>query len=687
MSMKKAQDRAAKLRSEIEEHRYRYYVLDNPSISDDAYDALFRELEQLEEQYPQLRDPNSPTQRVGAEPLEKFRSVPHSERILSLNDAFSREELKEWHERVTRLLGYNPEHHMDIKMDGLFAVLIYENGRLSLGLTRGDGYHGEDVTSNLRTIGSIPLMLRPGQDEYLYKSRVEIRGEVLIYKHDFQEINTKREQNGETLYANPRNLAAGSVRQLDPKLAAARPLMFHAHRVVTEQPLETLHEEYELAQKLGFIVNKQHATAPNFEEIWQYIEKWEERRFELPFQTDGIVITVNKNEDYEELGVASKAPRGAIAYKYPAEQATTTVKDIQVNVGRTGAVTPFAVLDPIQIAGTTVQMATLHNEGEIARKDIRIGDSVIVQKAGDIIPEVIQSLPKLRNGSEKKFLMPRKCPECGTPLTNELHSSGGKKASDSSSVDEHGESGAIWRCPNPDCPAQVHRRIEHFVSKNAFDIEGLGEQIVKTFLDAKLIDDPADLFTLKAGSLENLEGFGQKSAQNLVREIQAKKQIPLDRFIFALGIRHIGQETAFELARYFQDFETFQNAQVEQLQAVEGIGEVAAQSIAAWLSDPDNQALLHKLSEHGVEAAPVEESGDTSLSGQTFVITGTLESMSRDEAQAAIRERGGSVTSSVSSNTDYVVVGENPGSNKISQARQYGITQLNEEQLQQLLQD
>ncbi len=665
--MKHAQERAAKLKEEIEEHRYRYYVLDDPTISDDAYDALVRELEELEVQHPELRDPNSPTQRVGAEPLKEFDQHEHSTPMLSLQDAFSKTELQEWYTRTSNTLHTGPELFMDIKMDGLAAALIYEDGELWIGATRGNGYVGEDVTQNIRTIGAIPLKLRKhGADERFQRGRVEIRGEILIYKDDFLRINTQREEVGETTYANPRNLAAGSVRQLDPKLTAARPLRFHAYRVIAEPEIPTLAEEYDIAQKLGFIVNADHGTAGKLEEVERFIDSMEEMRHQLPFGTDGVVVAVNNREQFERLGIVGKAPRGAIAYKYPAEQATTRVKDIQVNVGRTGAVTPFAVLEPVMLAGTTVQMATLHNEDEIRRKDVRVGDSVIVRKAGDIIPEVVESLPKLRDGSEQEFHMPEECPVCGTKLQK-----------------PRGE--AVLRCPNPNCPARVHRHVEHFVSKSAFDIDGLGERIVKTLLEKGLIEDAADLFTLTTDQLESLEGFKEKSAKNTVEAIQSKTSIPLDRFIFALGIRHIGQEAALELVRYFRSLEAFANANVEELRNVEGIGEVAAQSIISWLADPNNQAFLQKLQDNGVHPESIKETGDDSLKYQTFVVTGTLENMSRSEAEAAIRERGGNVTSSVSSNTDYIVTGENPGNNKVSQAQQYGVAQINEDQFQQLL--
>jgi DNA ligase (NAD+) len=670
MPMDQARDRANKLRAEIEELRYRYHVLNDPDVSDEVYTSLTKELKELEEAYPELRDPNSPTQRVGGQPLEQFPTRRHSSPMLSLNDVFDGRELEEWAARIHKMLQKgetSPSYHMDLKMDGLATALIYDHGELSYALTRGDGYNGEDITSNVRTIDTVPLRLRRHRtvEQAVYEGRIQIRGEVVIYKSDFQQLNAERGEQGEPAYANPRNLAAGSVRQLDPKLAASRPLRFHAYRIMGDATPDNLYDEYQLAQALGFVVNDMHQLAPDIDGVMEFVNRWQTQRQELDFQVDGVVVTVNQNDLRQELGVVGKAPRGAVAYKYPAEREVSTIKDIQVNVGRTGAVTPFAVLEPLQLAGTTVQMATLHNEDEIKRKDIQIGDRVVVQKAGDIIPEIVESLPKLRDGSQQPFHMPTSCPECDTPLWRP-------------------EDEAVIRCPNPDCPARTHRRIERFVSKSAFDIEGLGERIVKTLLDEDLIGDAADLFTLSADQLEQLEGFGPKAAHNTVEAIQASKRIPLDRFILALDIRHIGQEAAFELARAFGSLESFTQATEAELKQVEGVGDVVARSVLNWLANSQNQTLIAKLQANGVTAEPTEQTGDK-LRSLTFVITGTLANMSREEAETAIRNRGGSPTSSVSSNTDYVVTGMNPGSSKLQQARQHGITQIDEDQFYALL--
>ena len=656
--MKNPEERVKQLRSELEEHRYRYHVLDDPSISDGAYDSLLQELAMLEEQHPQLRDVNSPTNRVGGEPLQQFQQLEHTQPMLSLNDVFSLAELRQWYQRVEKLSQQTPQLMLDIKMDGVAAAVIYEAGELSVGVTRGDGYVGEDITHNIRTIDSVPLQLRD-TDSTAISNRIEVRGEIIIYRADFERINHERQQQGLPLYANPRNLAAGSVRQLDPKVARQRPLRFHAYRVLTDPPQPTLASEYQLAQRLGFIINQMAQVVDGLKAAEELIQSWEAIHHTLPYNSDGVVVAVDDRSLYMSLGVVGQAPRGAVAYKYPAEQATTTVKDIQINVGRTGAVTPFAVLEPVRIGGTTVQMATLHNEDEIARKDVRIGDTVILQKAGDIIPEVVQVLPNLRSGHEQYFTIPRMCPECNAQLIRP-------------------EDEAIWRCPNPSCPARTHRLIEHFVSKAAFDIEGLGERVVKQLLEAELIFDAADLFSLRPEDIQELEGFGSKSANKLVDAIQASKTVPLERFLFGLGIRHIGQQTARDLASHFGSLDAIASATAEELQAVEGVGQVAAASIVAWFEDEHNRQLLQKLQQAGVTWQPPQTT-TSELDGVTFVITGTLSSMSREEAEAAIAARGGKATSSVSAHTDYLVVGDNPGSSKLSQAEQNSVTQLDED--------
>lgn len=662
---KQAASRAAKLREQISEYRYRYHVLDDPTVNDEIYDSLTRELKQLEAEHPELVTPESPTQRVGGEPLDKFESVEHTVPMLSLGDAFSEEELRKWAERIAKLLGEGakPDYHLDIKMDGLAATLIYEDGSLARGLTRGDGYRGEDVTQNLRTIPTIPLRLR--EEGISTGGRVEVRGEVVIYKEDFKQINEAREEAGEATYANPRNLAAGSVRQLDPKLTAKRHLRFHAYGLLTDPPQATLDDEYKNVHKLGFLINQQHQVVKSLDEAMEFIKQWEEKRRDLPFGSDGIVVRVNGREQFEQLGVVGKAPRGAIAYKYPAEQATTKVKDIIVSIGRTGAATPVAVMEPVKVAGSTVQFATLHNEDEVARKDIRIGDTVVIQKAGDVIPEVVEPLPKLRDGSEQKFKMPKVCPVCNTKLK------------------KHKADDVVWRCPNPNCPAKQRGQIFHFASKDAFDIEGLGEQNVKLLLKEGLVEDVADLYSLKQKDITKLERFADKSAENLVEAINEKKTVPLDRFLYGLGIRHVGRQTAIDLAERFGSLKKIQTASLEDFEAVEGIGDVVAHSIYAWFNEERNQKLLKKLKKAGVK--PKRLKRGTKLEGKSFAITGTLEAMSRDEAAEKIRALGGKFQTSVSKETDYVVVGDNAGSSKLEDAKKHGTKQIREKELLKLL--
>jgi DNA ligase (NAD+) len=661
--------RAAKLRAQIDAYRYRYHVLDDPTVTDEVYDSLTRELKKIEELYPDLVTPDSPTQRVGGEALPQFTSVPHAVPMLSINDVNTPEEVEQWVARIKKLLpsGKVIDFHIDIKMDGLACGLIYEGGRLVRGVTRGDGRVGEDVTQNVRTIRSIPLTLRrdPAVPAAFYRDRVEVRGEILLYKKDFEKLNREREEKGLPAFMNPRNTAAGTVRQLDPALVAARPLKFHAYSLLHDS-LSTHAEEYDMAQRLGFVVNRQNVVVKDAAGIIGAVELWDERRHELPFNTDGLVIMVNQRDAMRALGVVGKAPRGVIAYKYAPERVTTKVKDIMVSVGRTGAATPIAVLEPSVIAGSLVQMATLHNEGEVHRKDIRIGDTVVVHKAGDIIPEVVESLPKLRDGSEKVFRMPRACPECGKPLKK-------VKAED-----------AVWRCVNVHCPARLHNQIQHFAGKAGLDIEGLGEKNVIALLDTGLIKDAADLYALKKEDMLRLERFADVSAGKLADAIAAKKKPPLSRFVYGLGIPHIGAQTAIDLADHFRRLDALQRATVEELSGIEGIGEVVAESIVAWFGDPANQALLDKFARHGVAPEPVKQVGGP-LRGKSFVITGTLEGMGRDEAAEKIRALGGTFQSSISQDTTYLVIGEAPGASKLKQAEKLGTKQIDENQLLKLL--
>ncbi|HEX7259784.1 MAG TPA: NAD-dependent DNA ligase LigA, partial [Candidatus Saccharimonadia bacterium] len=529
MNRTEASQRIDKLREQINDYRYHYHVLDTSTMPEAAADSLKHELSQLEQEFPDLITPDSPTQRVAGKPSAQFTPAPHQIPMLSLNDLFDRSEVEAWLARTSKQAPeFDGNVYAEIKMDGLAASLIYEDGIFIQGLTRGDGRLGEDVTANLRTINTVPLRLRAAADvpAEVYRGRFEVRGEVLMYKEVFQRLNTERERDGKPLFANPRNTAAGTIRQLDPKLVDERQLSFHVYGIATPPDSVDTHErEHLLAAQLGFRLDPNAQTVQGVEGIMQYTAEWEEKRKYLPYGTDGVVLTVNTSSVYRALGVVGKAPRGSAAYKFPAEQATTKLKNIMVSLGRTGAATPFAVLEPVLIAGSTVQMATLHNAGEVARKDIRVGDTVVVQKAGDIIPEVVQSLPKLRTGNETAFVMPTRCPVCNQILFKEPHE-------------------AIWRCINFDCPALERGRIIHFASKDAFDIEGVGEKSVDSLLDAKVIQDAADLFSVSVDDVLTLERFADISAHKLVASIQSRKRVSFDRFIYALGIRHVGQQTA-----------------------------------------------------------------------------------------------------------------------------------------------
>ncbi len=664
-----ARERIAKLRDQINDYRYHYHVLNQSTMSEAAADSLKHELSLLEAEFPHLITPDSPTQRVAGKPSEKFAAVPHQTPMLSLNDVFDEAEVKAWFERARRAQPeVTDEFYAEIKMDGLAASLTYEQGVLTRGLTRGDGYTGEDVTANLRTIEQVPLRLRAarGVPASVYGGRFEVRGEVLMYKQVFADLNTRREREGKPLFANPRNTAAGTVRQLDPRLVAERKLSFHVYAVVTDDPAVGTHaDEHELAQKLGFMVEPNSAVVRGLDKVMAFTSKWEEKRKALPYGTDGLVVTINDRSMYDRLGVIGKAPRAAVAYKFAAEQTTTKLKNIMVSIGRTGAATPFAVLAPVKVAGSTVGMATLHNEGEIKRKDIRIGDTVIVQKAGDVIPEVVGPLPKLRTGKEEVFVMPKNCPVCGEPLKKD-------------------PTEAVWRCVNFDCPAQERGRIIHFASKGALDIEGLGERNVDTLLESGLIKDAADIFKLTISDVEQLERFARKSAENLVVAIQSRKRTPLSRFIYALGIRHVGSQTAFDIANHFGSLEKFSQASREDLRQIEGIGDVVAEAVDDWLKSARHQELLKKLEKLGVEPEPVKVA-QGKLTGRNFVISGTLVSGSREDFAEQIQALGGKFQSSVTKETDYLVVGDSPGASKLKKAEDLGTKIIDERELIKLL--
>ncbi len=672
MNKNKAQERISKLRELINDYRYHYHVLDESIMSEAAADSLKHELTQLETEYPDLITPDSPTQRVAGTPLAAFKAIPHSRRMLSLNDVFDDKELDSWVARITKLLpaGTSLEYFTDLKMDGFACALVYQDGMLTQAITRGDGIVGEDVTANVRTIDSVPLRLREGnKDSHKFLAgRTEVRGEIVMYKADFARLNQQRAQQGLPLFANPRNTAAGTIRQLDSRLVSERKLHFRAYDLLRDDSTEvpTNAFAYQTLRELGLLANPQVTTVKSVKEIIKFARVWETKRHDLPFNTDGLVIKINDRNLFERLGIVGKAPRGAVAYKYPAEQATTKVKDIFVSIGRTGSATPVAMLEPVVVAGSTVQMATLHNEGEVMRKDIRIGDTVIVHKAGDIIPEVIEPLVKLRDGSEREFVMPAECPECGTKLIK-------------LKADE-----AVWRCPNNQCPSRVWKRIQHYASKAALDIEGLGEKNVIALLNAGLVTETPDIYALTKEQVLGLDRFAEISATKLVSAIQSKKNPPLPKFLYGLGIRHIGVQTAIDLSAHFRSLDALGRATIDDLSQVEGIGEVVAEALVEWFAEPGNQRILDLFARYGVKPQEVKKVGGP-LSGKSFVVTGSLETMSRDQAAEKIRALGGTFQSSVGKDTNYLVVGANVGASKLTKAAKLGTKQLTEQELLKLL--
>ena len=666
-----ASHRIFKLQQLINDYRYHYHVLDESIMSEAAADSLKHELVQLETAYPDLITSDSPSQRIAGTASPQFTSVAHSTRMLSLNDVFDASEVLAWETRITKLIpaGAELEYFVDIKMDGLACALVYQDGVLQRGITRGDGLVGEDVTANIRTIESIPLRLRASleYDQFVHGT-TEIRGEIVMYKVDFEALNADRLHAGKPLFANPRNTAAGTIRQLNPELVAGRKLYFRAYdlRRIDHVEVPTHAFAYQALLGLGFLANKTAPVVVSVNAVMKFANEWEQRRQTLAFNTDGLVVKVNDRRLYDRLGVVGKAPRAAIAYKYAAEQATTKVKDIFISIGRTGAATPVAMLEAVVIAGSTVQMATLHNEAEVLRKDIRVGDTVIVHKAGDIIPEVVEPLTSLRDGSERPFVMPIFCPDCTTKLVK-------LKAAD-----------AAWRCPNAACPSRSWKRIEHFASKAALDIEGLGEKNVIALLAAGLISDPADIFVMDRTSLRGLDRFAEVSATKLVAAIQAKKHPPLARFIYGLGIRHVGVQTAIDLANHFRNLDSLVVAQIDELNVVDGVGGIVAESVVEWFAEPTNQQMLEKFVRYGVQPVAVETINGK-LSGLNFVVTGSLEHMSRDQAAEQIRGLGGGFQSGVGKDTKYLVVGANVGASKLKKADKFGTTQITEDDLIEML--
>jgi DNA ligase (NAD+) len=658
--------RIEKLREQINDYRYHYHVLDESIMSEAAADSLKHELSQLEEQFPDLITPDSPTQRVAGVALDKFTKVRHARPMISLHDVFNRAEVEAWEQRIDKLTPGITEFFADTKMDGLACSLIYEDGLLARAVTRGDGQVGEDVTVQVRTIENVPLRLRP---HAFTTGTTEIRGEIVMLKKDFAKLNEQQLANGKPPFMNPRNLAAGTIRQLDPKLVAARPLNFFGYDLLRDDPSDvpTNSFAYDTIRALGLSANRKAATFTNLDDLMQFVDYWETHRHDLPFNTDGLVIKVNDRATYAQLGVVGKAPRGAVAYKYPAEEATTVVQDIVISIGRTGAATPIATFEPVVVAGTTVQHASLHNQDEIARLDVRVGDTVIIYKAGDIIPKVLEVLPKLRPSDSKPFHM-----------EEEL----ARQYPELKFVRPDGE--VVYRVDGATGPMFLMKDLAHYASKGALDINTLGEANVYAIVASGLISDVADIYKLTAADLLKLDRFGEVSAQKLVDGIAAAREPELPRFIYGLGIRHVGEQTSVDLAEHFGTIDALAHATLDELMAVEGIGKVVAESILAWFADEENEKLLAKFLELGVEPRAFAKTTGP-LTGVNFVITGTLEMGSRDEVAARLVALGAKEQNSVTKDTTYLIVGESPGASKLAKAEKLGTERLDEGALDSLI--
>ena len=662
--------RAEELRTLLSKYSYEYHVLDAPSVDDAVYDSLFGELKKIEAQNPELITPDSPTHRVGNELIGGFKKVTHNSRMLSLNDVFDVKEVEAWVERMDKLLpGRSHEFFADIKMDGLACSLIYQDGLLTQAVTRGDSFVGEDVTANVRTIKNVPLRLHEQKSfENFLVGRTEIRGEIVMLKKHFEALNKARRAAGQPAFANPRNLAAGTIRQLDPKLVAKRPLSFNAYDVLREDPAEvpTNMFAYKAASALGITRNKQAAVFTTLKDVMSFVNEVEVMRDSLPYNIDGLVIKVNDRAKFRELGIVGKQPRAAVAYKYSPEQATTIVKDIVISIGRTGAATPVAVFDPVVVAGSTVQHASLHNADEIARLDIRVGDTVVIFKAGDIIPQVQSVVTELRPKSSTKvnyeILLKDQYPELEFERV-------GKDV--------------VYRVKGADSDLMLKRSVEYYASKGSLDIDTLGEKNVVALVDAGLVKDLADIYALSFDDVLALDRFANISTRKLIDAISEKKNPPLEKFILALGIRHVGTQTAVDLANQFESMEALSEASIEQLEAVDGIGKVVAESIVAWFADPDNEALLEKFISLNVKPQFTKKTGK--LVGSAFVITGTLSSMSRDNAADRIRELGGTFQSAVAKDTTYLVAGGKVGGSKLKKAQEYGTKIITENELIEII--
>jgi len=659
LSESEAQSFATRLQRLIRRHDHRYYVEDDPIIPDPEYDRLYRALLELERRFPTVQSDESPTLRVGGEPIDAFEKHEHPEPLLSLSNAFDVGELRDWYDRCARGLAdsfgdVEPAMVAELKIDGLAVALTYEDGHLEMAATRGNGRVGENITHNIRTVHRIPLMI-PVHTDVRAPERIEVRGEVFMRKSEFNALNDRLRAEEEDPFANPRNAAAGTIRQLDPTITAERPLSFFAYSVgpVNGDAPGRHSQTLDWLGTLGLPLESHTQRFEDIDAVAEFCESWIEQRDDLDYEIDGVVVKIDRLDYQRELGAISNAPRWAVAFKFPAREATTVLEDIVINVGRTGAIKPEAVLHPVQIGGVTVSQATLHNEDYIAERDIRIGDTVVVKRAGDVIPQVVRPVKDARTGDESPFKFPLACPECGSELVR---------------LDDE----ADWYCMNTECPAQFRRLVEHFVMRNAMDVEGLGERVAHMLVDIGLIHTLADLYRLTVSDLVDLEGFAEKSAQNLVDAIDASRHRPLSRLIFALGIRHVGRTVAETIVEHFESLDDIAAAGPEDLEAIDGVGPVIAESIADWFEVERNQTLIEDLKSVGVnttrlpQEAPVDSAADSAadlpLAGKTLVITGSLDGLTRKDATQLIEEAGGSVTSSVSGNTDFLVKGENPGS-------------------------
>jgi DNA ligase (NAD+) len=654
MDKKTAAQKIKQLRKELNHHNYKYYVENNPEISDYEYDQLLKELEKLEEEYPELITPDSPTQRVGGEPLDEFQTVEHKIPMLSLANTYNEQELIEFDERVQKNVG-TVEYVVEPKIDGAGIALYYENGVFVRGATRGDGIKGDDITQNLKTIHTIPLRL---QSDTL--STVEVRGEVFMTKSGFKKYNKKQIKQDKQPFANPRNAAAGSIRQLDPNIVAERPLDVFIYLLsYTETPFDTQEEVLTALKKAGFKTNPLSKKVKNITEAIKYCKTLEEKRDSLDYDIDGAVLKVNSIKKQKALGSTSKNPRWAISYKFAAQQATTMLKDIDIQVGRTGALTPVAILEPVDVGGVTVSRATLHNFDELQRKDIRIHDTVLVERSGDVIPQVVKSITEKRTGNEEKKPIPKTCPICNTPI-------------------HHKEGEVAIRCPNKMCPARLKWRMKYYASRDAMDIDHLGESTVDKLLDENMVENVADLYDLKKEDILKLEGFKEKSAQNLIDSINNSKKQDLSRLIYGLGIRHVGKYAAQLLASHFSSIDKLAEATEEELKEIDGLGEKSAEAIATFFTSEENMNLINRLKKYGVNTESKKPKTNQALQGKRFVFTGSL-SLPRSEAGDLVKEQGGMVTSSVSKNVNYVVVGKNPGS-KYEKAKKQGVPILKEDE-------